>query len=290
MGVGRREGPVFITGLDRSGKTRLRRLLGAHPDLHLVRRTALWTREPATYRDLADEASLTRCLDWLRSGPRTGELVAEAAGWAEEFERGPRTTSRLFAAMYAARARAHGKRRWGEQDAEVERHADRVLHLLPSSRIVHLVRDPRPRYAAVVAGDGRRAGRLGSTTASWIASVRRGRARAGRYPRGYLLVRSEDLDARPHAELERLHEFLGLRVIPAILDAWSIATEEPPDLRRADETFIEAWAGAEMRTMGYDGRGRRTSLAAWRPLELAGLATRSAREARSAALARNSAE
>ena len=120
MDVDGAEGPVFITGLDRSGKTRLRLLLGTHPDLHLVRRTALWTREGATDRELADEASLTRCLEWLRSGPRTAELLAEATGWSEEFERGPRTASRLFAAMYAARARANGKRRWGEQDAEVE--------------------------------------------------------------------------------------------------------------------------------------------------------------------------
>jgi hypothetical protein len=290
MDVDGAEGPVFITGLDRSGKTRLRLLLGTHPDLHLVRRTALWTREGATDRELADEASLTRCLEWLRSGPRTAELLAEATGWSEEFERGPRTASRLFAAMYAARARANGKRRWGEQDAEVERHADRVLHLLPSSRVVHLVRDPRRRYAAVVAGEGRRGGRLGSTTASWIASVRRGRTHAARYPRRYLLVRSEDLDAQPHAELERLHEFLGLSVVPAILDTWSAVAEAPPELRGADAAFIEAWAGAEMRTMGYDGRGRRRSLAAWRPFEVAAFASRRAREARSAAPARGPAE
>jgi hypothetical protein len=165
-----------------------------------------------------------------------------------------------------------------------------VLHLLPSSRVVHLVRDPRRRYAAVVAGEGRRGGRLGSTTASWIASVRRGRTHAARYPRRYLLVRREDLDAQPHAELERLHEFLGLSVVPAILDTWSAVAEAPPELRGADAAFIEAWAGAEMRTMGYDGRGRRRSLAAWRPFEVAAFASRRAREARSAAPARGPAE
>ena len=50
-----RDGPVFITGLDLSGKTRLRRLLGAHPDLYLVRSTALWTGDDDRYGDLADE-------------------------------------------------------------------------------------------------------------------------------------------------------------------------------------------------------------------------------------------
>jgi Sulfotransferase family len=276
-----RDGPVFITGLDRSGKTRLRRLLGAHPDLHLVRRTALWSAGDDRNGDLADGAALDRRLEWLRSDPRTGELVAEADGWAIEFERGPRTPPRLYAAMYAARASLHGKRRWGEQDAEIERHADRVLRMLPSARIVHLVRDPRRRFAAVLAGERRRAGRLGSITASWIASARRGTALANRYPRRYRLVRAEDLDERPRAELERIHEFLALSMTTDILDRWSTQPAELPELRRAEVTFIEAWAGPTMRTMGYPASGRRTSIAAWNPLELAGFAARSLREARS---------
>jgi hypothetical protein len=276
-----RDGPVFITGLDRSGKTRLRRLLGAHPDLHLVRRTALWSAGDDRHGDLADGAALERRLEWLRSDPRTGELVAEADGWAIEFERGPRTAPRLYAAMYAARASHYGKRRWGEQDAEIERHADRVLRTLPSARIVHLVRDPRRRFAAVLAGERRRAGRLGSITASWIASARRGTVLASRYPRGYRLVRAEDLDERPRAELERIHEFLGLSMTTDFLDRWSTQPAELPELRRADVTFIEAWAGPTMRTMGYPASGRRTSIAAWNPLELAGFAARSLREARS---------
>jgi hypothetical protein len=275
-----RDGPVFITGVDRSGKTRLRLLLGTHPDLHLVRRTALWTGDDAMYGDVADDAALARIVELLRSGRRTRELVIEADGWAREFEGGPRTAAGLFAAMSAARARAHGKRRWGEQDAEVERHADRLLRMIPSARVVHLVRDPRRRYAAVVEGEGRRPGRLGSITASWIASVRRGMANAARYPRQYRLVRDEELDDRSHSELERLHEFLGLSVAPDILDGWSTESTEPLELRRAEVIFIEAWAGPTMRTMRYPTGGRRTSIAAWHPVELAGLAARSIREAR----------
>jgi hypothetical protein len=251
-----------------------------HPDLHLVRRTALWTGDDAMYGDVADDAALARIVELLRSGRRTRDLVIEADGWAREFERGPRTASGLFAAMSAARARAHGKRRWGEQDAEVERHADRLLRMIPSARVVHLVRDPRRRYAAVVEGEGRRPGRLGSITASWIASVRRGVANAARYPRQYRLVRDEELDDRSHSELERLHEFLGLSVAPDILDGWSTESTDPLELRRAEVTFIEAWAGPAMRTMRYPTSGRRTSIAAWHPVELAGLAARSTREAR----------
>lgn len=276
-----RDGPVFITGLDRSGKTRLRRALGAHPALDLVRRVGLWTRDDDRYGELADDAALARCLDWLRDGRQTRELVAEADGWADEFDAGARTAPRLYAALYAARSRGRGKPRWGEQDAEIERHARRVLRMLPSARIVHLVRDPRTRYASILADEPRRAGRVGSTTASWIASVRRGRSRASGYPRRYLLVRAEDLDDRPSAELERVLAFLGLDMEPEILEGWSRERVELPELRRAEVTFIEAWAGATMRAVDYPSAGRRTSVAAWHPVELAGLAARSAREARS---------
>jgi hypothetical protein len=241
------DGPIFITGLDRSGKTRLRRFLGAHPDLHLVRHVELWTRDDDVSGNIADDA-------------------ARAQG---------------IAATYSAQARDHGKPRWGEQDAEIERRAERVQRMLPSARIVHLVRDPRRRYASIVAGEGRRAGRLGSTTASWIASVRRGSAHAARYPRRYLLVRDEDLDARPRAELERLHEFLGLSVVPDMVEGWSTQPPELAELRPAEVTFIEAWAGTTMRTMGYAPSAGRTALAAWHPVELAGLVARGVREARS---------
>jgi Sulfotransferase family len=262
-----RDGPVFITGLDRSGKTRLRRLLGAHPDLHLVRRTALWTGDDDRYGDLLDETALADRLDWLRSGQQTSELVAEAGRWTQEFERGPRTTPRMFAAMSAARASLHGKPRWGEQDAEIERHAERLLRMLPSARIVHLVRDPRRRYASI--------------TASWIASVRRGMEHAARYPHHYRLVRVEDLEDQPRVAMERLHEFLGLSMLPDILNGWWTEPTRLPELRRQEVTFIEAWAGATMRAMGYRSSGQRTFLGAWHPVEVAGFAARSVREARS---------
>ena len=93
MDVDGAEGPVFITGLDRSGKTRLRLLLGTHPDLHLVRHTALWTREGATEkinaralgirsrrvefgpRGTKEESAKIRTFGWDLENPDFGQLL-----------------------------------------------------------------------------------------------------------------------------------------------------------------------------------------------------------------------
>jgi hypothetical protein len=274
------DGPVFITGLDRSGKTPLRRALGAHPDLHLVRRVSLWTRDDDRYGDLSSEAELATCLAWLRSDRRTAVMASRAGSWLEAFHRKPRTAAGLFASLYAADAAGFGKNRWGEQDAEIELHAARLLRMLPTARVLHLVRDPRSRYAAVVAGDGRRAGRLGSTTASWVASVRRGTAAAARYPRQYRVVRAEDLDDRPDPALEGIHEFLGLRLVPETLEGWSAGAPTLAELRRTEVTFIEAWAGQAMRRVGYTPVRRGRHPAGWNPIEIVGFAARALREAR----------
>ena len=58
--------PIFVAGLDHSGKTALRAALGAHPSIHMVRHIELWTRLRRWHA--AGPSGRRRALDALTSG------------------------------------------------------------------------------------------------------------------------------------------------------------------------------------------------------------------------------
>ncbi|HXG39603.1 MAG TPA: sulfotransferase, partial [Candidatus Limnocylindrales bacterium] len=249
-------GPVFLTGLDRSGKTPLRRILDAHPSLAFSRRTELWTSYHGRFGDLAVHANLERCLSALLARPAVAELVSDRAALVRAAGEGEPSYGRLFAAIHRAAAERRGKRRWGDQDASLERVAGLVLADLPDARILHLVRDPRDRYAEVVRAEGRRLGGVGAATAAWLTSAHRGGRNAATWPDRYRLVRYEDLVRRPEATLREVCAFIGEPFDPVLLDAAeALAGAEPAIgrfravLRPAEVAFVEAVAGRAMRRL-----------------------------------------
>jgi hypothetical protein len=80
-----------------------------------------------------------------------------------------------------------------------------------------MVRDPRDRYASVVKRWKRSRGGVGAATAMWIASVDLATRNRERYPEGYLVVRYEDLAARPEEILRTICAHIGEAFEPAML-------------------------------------------------------------------------
>lgn len=201
-------GPVFIGGLDRSGKTPVRRILEASTEISFSRGTYLWTRFDGRHGDLTDDGRLARCLDELRHYAPLRARHVNLDSVERELRHGRRSYARLFGLIGAHSARAAGKVRWGEQEGGVEGRIDAILTEFPDARLIHLVRDPRDRHLAVEAA-GRRLGLLGVSVARWQDNARRALSNAGRHPGRYLVLRYEDLATAPRETALLVARFIG---------------------------------------------------------------------------------
>ena len=241
----REAAPIFVAGLDHSGKTTLRVALGKHPAICMVRHLELWTRLHGWYG--AGPASRQRVLDALTSG-RAAQLGLDR----EELNRS--SAGDDFASLVRAVGRQLGEvagtRRWGLQEALLEFQAAAILKEMPLSRIIYVVRDPRDRYREMQRARAVGRGGLAAEVAAWVASVRAARDAAVAWPDAVLVVRYETLLDDPDASLQRICEFVGEPYVASM-----ISERPPPEahepLPDRDIAFIQERAASEMRALGY---------------------------------------
>jgi hypothetical protein len=126
------------------------------------------------------------------------------------------TYERLFALLHNHQAERLGKSRWGDQTEGIEAHAARLLAAEPRAAFIHLIRDPRDRYEALLWRGGRAAG-LTRATADWVRSAEMARQNQRDFPYRYRVVRYEALVARPAETLNEVAGLLGLVATPDML-------------------------------------------------------------------------
>jgi hypothetical protein len=269
-------GPVYVGGLDRSGKTTMSAFLGSHPDIAIPGvGSNMWTYFFGRFGDLAEPANFERCLDAMLRYKHVRYLQPDADRIRREFRAGEPTYARLFSLFLVHFAERAGKPRWGAQTGLIERYADQLFAAYPDLRIVHMLRDPRDRYEASLAAwpDGR--GRAGGATARWRYSTRLAVRHERTYPDRYLVVRFEDLVREPVATVQDVCRFLGARYVPRMMSMPEAPTlraklqegaiPTSPDqllsvealgrfrgrIATGELAFIQRHAGALMRMYGY---------------------------------------
>jgi hypothetical protein len=267
--------PVFVAGPDRSGTTLMFALLASHPDLCMVRRTNMWRYFYRRYGDLADNENLDRCLQDMMRYRRMRHLQPDADRIRREFSAGTPSYGRLFALFHDHNAQRAGKSRWGDKSLHTEHFADDVFTEFPRARILHLVRDPRDRYASVRRRNRNDLSRVGAATGRWLRSVRAARRNTGKYPDRYRIVRYEDLVLAPESTMRHVCEFIGLPYMPRMLSMDAVPEHrdrggnssfgdlEPgaisvrgigryrATLSPADRAFIQLVAGDALAKVGY---------------------------------------
>jgi hypothetical protein len=280
--VSEERSPIFIGGPDRCGKTLLAGLLSSHSRISIpVVGSNLWPLFYRQHGDLSDIENARRCLAAMLRYKHIAFLRPEPDAVMRAFLDGPRTYARLFALVQEQYAARNGKPRWGDQTGLVERYADEIFESYPGVRFIHMVRDPRDRYAEsrVRWPDGRLG--AGGATARWLFSVRLGHRNAGRHGDHYRLLRYETLVTNPEGTLREVCAFLGEAYEPSMLELDAVPTYRsklrgsiealPPDARPQSGSlispafiggyrdhvtppeiaFMQARAGMEMASLGY---------------------------------------
>jgi Sulfotransferase family len=268
--------PVFIAGPDRSGTTLMFALLASRPNLSMVRRTNMWRYFHRRYGDLGDPANFERCLGDMVRYRRMRHLQPDVDRIRSEFARGEPTYGRLFSLLHEHHAERAGKSRWGDKSLHTEHYADRVLSEFPEARILHMVRDPRDRYASVRKRWDRDVSHVGAATGRWLSSTWAGRRSQRRHPDRYLMVRYEDLATDPETTMQRVCAFIGEDYSAEMLamggvpeqkdragnssfgdiEPGSISTRAIGRFRTvlspSELAFIQLVAGRELSAMGYE--------------------------------------
>jgi hypothetical protein len=232
----------------------------------------MWMYFHGQHGDLSVPDNLDRCLDAMLRYKHVAFLDPDERAIREEFAAGPHTDARLFAIFLEQFARREGKPRWGAQSGLEEQYAEEMFAAYPGLKMIHMLRDPRDRYAASLQKWPEGRGRAGGAAARWAFSVSLAERNLRRHPADYLVVRFEDLVTDPRAEMTRVCEFLGesleepmLRMSSADKHRAALAAGAPDgeilstdhigihrNLVPLDELrFLEVRLGSLMRRWGY---------------------------------------
>lgn len=227
-------GPVFIGGLDRSGKTTLRGFLQSLPNLSIPAvGSNLWTYFYKQFGDLSDPQNFERCLQAMLHYKQVLFLEPDPDRIRREFLQGARTYPHLFALLQQQHAEREGKARWGDQSGLIERYADPIFRAYPNARMIQMIRDPRDRYAGSLElwPDGK--GRAGGASARWLYTTRLARRNLKKYPQRYFVLRFEDMVTDPDRSLRAVCAFLGESYDPQILNMAGAPDQREKMIRRS---------------------------------------------------------
>ena len=285
--------PIVVTGTSRSGKTLVRWLLSSHSRVTVSRRAELWPRFAGRFGDLSEPANLERCLHAVLERRQVAWLGPDRDRLRSEFRSGPPTYARLFGLIHEQAAERNGKGRWGDQSGRFESCVGAFLNAYPDATVVHLIRDPRDRYEALLSRHAARPGDLGRTTASWLRSVATAKHVGRAHPDSYVVVRFEDLVRDPEATARTLCAAIGEAYEPEMLrmdatrrfdalrtgDDCPLRTEHVGRYRDFidphDVAFVQSVAGEQLTALGYElddvqmTAASRLRFAASRPVNLA---------------------
>lgn len=212
------QGPIFIGGPDRCGKTTLRAFLASHPRIAIPAvGSNMWTYFYGQYGDLSQPGNFERCLEAMLRYKHVRFLQPDAERIRREFWQGDPSYARLFSLFVMHFAEREGKPRWGVQTGLIERYAAQIFEAYPGVKMLHMVRDPRDRYHASLTlwPDGR--GRAGGAAARWLYSARLAKLNLRRFPGSYMVVRYESMVSEPEKTLRAVCDFLGEAYDPAML-------------------------------------------------------------------------
>jgi hypothetical protein len=238
--------PLFLVGAERSGSTMLRLMLDHHPDITFEHEFDFVVEQ------VSDEGMLPAVdsyIDWLMTVRYFSYQVDPSLSYPA-----------LVDSFLRQKRLATGSKTY--IGATIHHHFDRVLHIWPDARFIHLIRDPRDVARSIV--DKGWAGNPYIAARDWMAAEKCWDALAARVQTGQAVdVRYEQLVTEPQAELTRICRFIGVEFDPAMLRYTETAIQYPkPNASLANQwkrkaarwevEQVEFQVGELMRRRGYE--------------------------------------
>jgi hypothetical protein len=172
----------------------------------MSQRSDFWRYFHGQFGDLSQRENFELCLDAMLRYRRLSRLEPDPERIRREFWEGESTYGRLLALFHEHRAERIGRPRWGDKSLHSELHAEQIFAEFPDARFIHIVRDPRDRYAS----ERRKfSSNEASATARWLGSVSAAQRNQQRYPERYMVVRYEDLASKPEETVRWVCDFIG---------------------------------------------------------------------------------
>ena len=267
--------PIFIVGMNGSGTTMLLDSIGRHPELYAFPRETRVIPYLFAHRSAFGDLSVDRNFLRLWNRVRRFGVFEQVNGGAEvplpeNWASHQRDLAAVLDAVFRHFAQREGKSRWCEKTPQHAQHMDRLSHLFPRARFVHVVRDGRDCAASFY----RRWKRTPELTMHrWKHVVRLARHQGALLgPERYLELRFEEVTSDPERSLRRLCDFVGVTFDPRVLQ--SSHPHLHPDVRVGDgrdlggikpnsgswrhrlpakrRVRIERIGGAVLRELGYE--------------------------------------
>ena len=241
---------VFVFGALRSGTTVFRLMLDAHPELN----------NPGEVDFLFDYLSRDpqHSSGWRYDTDKLAEnRVFRASGLKIPEACDGLDLLRDFLAQYRSRGKSH-------LTLNIHRHLGRALEVLPESRVIHLLRDPRDVSRSCI-GMGW-AGTLYHGVGQWCTTEEEWRRICDDLaPERYIEVKFEDLIAKTEDDLRRVCAFVGVTFDADMLSYHENTTYNAPDpslieqwkrkSSQRDVALVEGRVGERLRAGGYEPSG-----------------------------------
>jgi hypothetical protein len=214
--------PIFIGGLQRSGTSLMRAILGSHPTLAIYKSDLpLWTKFYKQYKDsnLNDLDFRVRLLDEIVSDRKSLKIIGLTFNSQEILDslqnESHVTFGILFQHLLRQYAKLIGRPRWGLKTPHNEFWTDEIFAAYPDAKMIHIIRDPRDVAVSV---DSRGWDKpLEKTCRKWQQSAQLGKINSEKYADSYMVVRYEDLVRNPESTTQKVCDFVKLDYTPDLL-------------------------------------------------------------------------
>jgi hypothetical protein len=214
--------PIFIGGLQRSGTSLIRGIIGSHPEIAIFQwDLPLWTkfydlykrkdlRNAETLRQfiseiLADQKALSADMNW-----KPGVIYNKLN------KRSIITCGDVFQCILQEYAKQVGCPRWGLKTPHNEFFAGQIFNAYPDAKMIHVIRDPRD--VAVSMRSLKWFPGIVPHAQLWKDSARVARYNEERFSESYIAVRYEDIVYNPEKTVQEICEVVELEYDPILLE------------------------------------------------------------------------